>query len=88
MKRKIAVIPGDGIGPEVTREVARVLDAVNERFESTATPAPLRNTPAVAVTSPPNGDPFTRPPSEWSVTAWRFFVLDGRRGDRRPDRRR
>lgn len=31
MKRKIAVIPGDGIGPEVTREGVRVLDAVNQR---------------------------------------------------------
>jgi len=31
MKRKIAVIPGDGIGPEVTREGVRVLNTVNER---------------------------------------------------------
>jgi 3-isopropylmalate dehydrogenase len=31
MKRKIAVIPGDGIGPEVTREGVRVLELLNER---------------------------------------------------------
>ena len=31
MKRKIAVIPGDGIGPEVTAEGVKVLQFVNER---------------------------------------------------------
>lgn len=34
MRLKIAVLPGDGIGPEVTREAVRVLRAVSEgRFE-------------------------------------------------------
>src|SRR5213594_1566160 len=28
----IAILPGDGIGPEVTAEAARVLEAVAERF--------------------------------------------------------
>jgi 3-isopropylmalate dehydrogenase len=32
MKALIAVLPGDGIGPEVVREAARVLRAVGERF--------------------------------------------------------
>jgi len=32
MKKKIAVIPGDGIGPEVTRVAVKVLDAVAEEF--------------------------------------------------------
>jgi 3-isopropylmalate dehydrogenase len=32
MEKKIAVLPGDGIGPEVMREALRVLDAVQERF--------------------------------------------------------
>jgi 3-isopropylmalate dehydrogenase len=32
MNAKIAVIPGDGIGPEVTTEAVKVLDAVAERF--------------------------------------------------------
>src|SRR6476469_3882252 len=32
MKKKIAVIKGDGIGPEVTAQAMRVLDAVAEQF--------------------------------------------------------
>ncbi|MFA6622707.1 MAG: isocitrate/isopropylmalate family dehydrogenase, partial [Fibrobacteraceae bacterium] len=29
---KIAVLPGDGIGPEVMKEAVRVLDAVSGKF--------------------------------------------------------
>ena len=29
----IAVLPGDGIGPEVTAEAVRVLESVGRRFE-------------------------------------------------------
>ncbi len=32
MKKKIAVIEGDGIGPEVTRQSIRVLNAIAEQF--------------------------------------------------------
>ncbi len=32
MKRKIAVLPGDGIGPEVVEQAIKVLDAVADRF--------------------------------------------------------
>ncbi|MDX1667334.1 MAG: 3-isopropylmalate dehydrogenase [Saprospiraceae bacterium] len=32
MKKKIAVLPGDGIGPEVTEQAIKVLDAVAERY--------------------------------------------------------
>jgi 3-isopropylmalate dehydrogenase len=32
MKLKIAILPGDGIGPEVTAEAVRVLEAVGRRF--------------------------------------------------------
>ena len=32
MNYKIAVIPGDGIGPEVIRETKRVLDAIGEKY--------------------------------------------------------
>src|SRR5687767_4929543 len=32
MKKNIAVIEGDGIGPEVTRQSVRVLDAVADQF--------------------------------------------------------
>jgi 3-isopropylmalate dehydrogenase len=33
MSRKVLVISGDGIGPEITRATRQVLDVVNERFE-------------------------------------------------------
>ena len=32
MKYNIAVIPGDGIGPEIVGEAQRVLDAVGKKF--------------------------------------------------------
>ncbi|SMO77314.1 3-isopropylmalate dehydrogenase [Gracilimonas mengyeensis] len=32
MKKKIAVLPGDGIGPEVTKQAVKVLEAVAHRF--------------------------------------------------------
>ena len=35
MKKKIAVLNGDGIGPEVTKQSIRVLNAVAERFGHT-----------------------------------------------------
>ena len=35
MDYKIAVLPGDGIGPEVTNESVRVLNAIGERFGHT-----------------------------------------------------
>ncbi len=30
--KKVAILPGDGIGPEVMREAVKVLDVVRERF--------------------------------------------------------
>src|SRR5215469_7910055 len=32
MKLNVTALPGDGIGPEVTREAVKVLRAVSERF--------------------------------------------------------
>lgn len=32
MRKKIAVLPGDGIGPEVTKQAVKVLDAIARRF--------------------------------------------------------
>ena len=32
MKKNIAVIEGDGIGPEVTRQSVRILNAIAENF--------------------------------------------------------
>jgi 3-isopropylmalate dehydrogenase len=33
MKKKIAVLPGDGVGPEVVDQAVKVLDAVGDRFD-------------------------------------------------------
>ena len=33
MKLKIAVLPGDGIGPEIMQESVKILKAVAERFQ-------------------------------------------------------
>jgi 3-isopropylmalate dehydrogenase len=33
MKKNIAVIPGDGIGPEVTQQSVKILNAIAERFD-------------------------------------------------------
>lgn len=33
MKKKIAVLPGDGIGPEVIEQAIKVLDAIGEQFD-------------------------------------------------------
>ena len=35
MKLKIAVLPGDGIGPEVTQQAIKVLDAIAEKYNHT-----------------------------------------------------
>ena len=37
MKYKIAVIPGDGIGPEVTAQAQKALDAIADVFDHTFT---------------------------------------------------
>ena len=33
MKKKIAVLPGDGIGPEVIREAIKICKAIGDKFE-------------------------------------------------------
>jgi 3-isopropylmalate dehydrogenase len=35
MRYRIAVIPGDGIGPEVIAQALKVLDRVGEKFNHT-----------------------------------------------------
>ena len=35
MKLKIALLPGDGIGPEVTNEAVKVLKAIASQFDHT-----------------------------------------------------
>ncbi len=35
MKKKIAVLPGDGIGPEIIEQAVKTLDAISEKFSHT-----------------------------------------------------
>ena len=35
---KIAILPGDGIGPEITQEAVKVLNALGEVFEMETAP--------------------------------------------------
>jgi 3-isopropylmalate dehydrogenase len=35
---KIAVLPGDGIGPEIVAEAVKVLNALDEKFEMETAP--------------------------------------------------
>ena len=35
MEKKITVLPGDGIGPEVTEATVQVLQAIEKRFNHT-----------------------------------------------------
>ena len=35
---KIAILPGDGIGPEIVDEAVRVLNALDEKFEMESAP--------------------------------------------------
>jgi len=35
MKLKIALLPGDGIGPEVTQQAVKVLSAISEKYKHT-----------------------------------------------------
>lgn len=33
MKLKIAVLPGDGIGPEITEQAVKILKSIADRFD-------------------------------------------------------
>ena len=33
MSKKVLILPGDGIGPEIVREARKVLEHVNSQFE-------------------------------------------------------
>lgn len=55
MKLQIAVLPGDGIGPEITRQSIKVLKAVAERFNHQFS---FREAPVGAAGIDFNGDPL------------------------------
>ena len=77
---RIALLPGDGIGPEVCREARRVLAAVGERFGLTFS---YTEAPVGAVAIDATGDPL--PPETLAACRASDAVLFGAIGDRRFD---
>src|SRR2546421_6224087 len=73
---QIAVLPGDGIGPEVTGEAVRVLQAAGERFGLQFT---LSQHPVGAAGVAAAGDPL--PPETRAVVVRADAVLLGAVGD-------
>ena len=72
MKASIAVIAGDGVGPEVTAEAVRVLQAVAARFKHEFT---LRDAPFGGVAIDRCGDPL--PPATLDLCRASDAVLLG-----------
>lgn len=58
MKKHIAVLPGDGIGPEVTKQALNVVEAVGRRFGHTFT---WEEAPVGATAIDQTGDPLPEP---------------------------
>jgi 3-isopropylmalate dehydrogenase len=64
MHASIAVLEGDGIGPEITREAVKVLHSVEKRFQHTFT---LSYAPFGAGAYFSDGNPFPKKPA-WPAT--------------------
>ena len=80
MNKKIAILAGDGIGPEVIAEARKVLDAIAERFDHTFIyEEALVGAAAIDVT----GDPF--PASTEKVCREADAILFGAIGDPKYD---
>src|SRR5690625_7935346 len=80
MNKKIAVLPGDGIGPEVIRETRRVLDAVAKKFDHKLE---YEEGDAGAIAIDRHGD--TMPPSTLDLCKASDAVLFGAIGDAKYD---
>ena len=68
MKHTITLIPGDGIGPEVTNAVVKILEAAGLRLEG-GTPAPGGLAPPHERGPPPRLPPASAPAECRSCTA-------------------
>lgn len=77
---KIAVLPGDGIGPEVIREAVKVMNAVGDRFAHTFT---TTEAPIGAAAIDATGDPF--PAETASLCKQSDAILFGAIGDPKYD---
>ena len=78
MKAQIAVLPGDGIGPEVTREAVRCLESLARRFGHEFS---LEEAPVGAAAMDLCGDPL--PPATLALAKSADAVLFGAIGDPR-----
>ena len=80
IEKKIAVLPGDGIGPEVIQEAIKVLKAIEEAFAHSFTLA-YAYVGAIAIDN--TGDPF--PPESEELCKSSDAILFGAIGDPKYD---
>ena len=80
MKAKIAVLPGDGIGPEIVEQAVKVLKAVSNKFGHTFT---FTEAPVGASAIDATGNPF--PDETYSLCMDSDAVLFGAIGDPKYD---
>jgi 3-isopropylmalate dehydrogenase len=80
MKLKIAVLPGDGIGPEVTKQAIKVLDAISHQFNHTFI---FKEGLVGAIAIDKTGNPF--PPETLELALKSDAVLFGAIGDPKYD---
>jgi 3-isopropylmalate dehydrogenase len=76
MKHKIAILPGDGIGPEIIRETVKVLKAVEKKFSHTFE---FRDALVGAIAIRQTGNPF--PDETYEICKSSDAVLFGAIGD-------
>lgn len=80
MELKIALLPGDGIGPEIVREAVKVLDRVAAKYDHTFI---YKEAPVGAAAIDATGDPY--PASTHAVCEESDVVLFGAIGDPKYD---
>ena len=80
MNKKIAVLAGDGIGPEVTKEARKVLDAIAKKYNHTFE---YQEADAGAIAIDRHGDPL--PSSTLEICKNTDAVLFGAIGDPKYD---
>ena len=76
MKLKIALLPGDGIGPEVIREAVKICDAISKKFDHSIT---WHEGVVGAAAIHKNGDPYPDATHEICINS--DAVLFGAVGD-------
>jgi 3-isopropylmalate dehydrogenase len=80
MNKKIAILPGDGIGPEVVREAVKALDAIAKRFGHEFE---YKEALVGAVAIDATGNPY--PDETHEVCLWSDAILFGAIGDPKYD---